>query len=50
MVVFNIHFGQMRLQGNIMVFRPKPPMSKLIMQNYDSAVKGDKVKYNADKL
>lgn len=50
MVVFNIHFGQMRLRGGNMVHLPKPPMSMLIMQNWDSSVKGDKVEYRADKL
>lgn len=50
MVVFNIHFGQMRLRGGQMVFIPKHPMSMLIMQNWDSGTKGDKIEYKADPM
>lgn len=50
MTTFNIHFGQMRLRGGKMAFIPKHPMSMLVMQNWDSGMKGDKVEYRADKL
>lgn len=50
MVVFNIHFGQMRLRGGNMVHLPKSPRSMLIMQDYDSGVKKAKSEFNADKL
>jgi len=50
MVVFNIHFGQMRIRSGQPVFLPKSPRSKLIMQNYDSGIAGDKREYVANQL
>lgn len=50
MVVFNIHFGQKRLAGGTMVFRPKSPKSILVMQDYDSHVKKAKSEFRADKM
>lgn len=49
-MLFNIHFGQMRLRGGSMVFIDKSPMGKLVMQNFDKSLAGDKREYVADEL
>lgn len=49
-MLFNIHFGQKRLQGGKMAFRPKSPKSMLIMQDWVKGIPKGKAEFRADKL